>query len=105
MFGDPPEADRTPIFSEIFYKHGVTDGRYKLIRDEGTGDVRLYDLASDPHEKRNLVGKRPELVHHFTKLLRQRRAEAREREADYEVDEQMREMLRELGYTDDAPAN
>jgi arylsulfatase len=76
--GTPPE--RTPVFSEIDYgiwdyRSGeryvmVRDGRYKMmlyreprdsIKYKGTDDRVLFDLASDPHERKNLASL-PELV-------------------------------------------
>ena len=37
----------------------MTDGRYKLIRYPCIDRVRLFDLASDPHERHDLA-QRPE---------------------------------------------
>lgn len=36
----------------------ATDGLLKLIEDLATGEVRLYDLAADPGETRDLLAAR-----------------------------------------------
>lgn len=62
--GQPP---RGPVFWH--YPHygnqggfpggALRDGFWKLIERYETGDVELYDLASDPGERTNLAGKEP----------------------------------------------
>ena len=98
---DPPPMDTAPIFSEIFKKHSVTQGRFKLMRDEETGEVALYDLDRDPRETRDLSGTKPRAYERLTRLLLERRKTRRAPAATYETDPAMREQLRELGYTDD----
>jgi len=36
------------------------DGRYKLIREDGTGSTRLYDLKTDPGEQRDIAAEQPD---------------------------------------------
>ncbi len=48
----------------------VRVGRYKLIRRApGLGEPELYDLATDPHETRNLVDLAPEVVRRLSLRL------------------------------------
>jgi arylsulfatase A-like enzyme len=52
----------------------VRNGRWKLISpaaDAPGGQAELYDLASDPGERTNLAGRRPEKVKELMALLRQ----------------------------------
>ena len=53
--------------------HGVRKGKWKLIlpdrkrfhgyiKDKGSRDIELYDLAADIGEKENVAGQRPEIV-------------------------------------------
>ena len=97
----PPPMDAAPIFSEIFNKHAVTQGRYKLMRDEETGKAALYDLQEDPKETRDLSRTKTGVSNRLAKLLRERRRTRRPPTVTYETDPAMREQLRQLGYTDD----
>jgi len=83
----------------------VTDGQSKLIW-ASDGKHELYDLARDPAEERNLVG-RPERaaeVQRLTGLLERHYGGALESAApgpapaDESIDEQTRQELRSLGY-------
>ena len=47
----------------------VTDGRWKLLRDGESGTARLYDLAADPGETRDLVAAHPEVVRRLAEAL------------------------------------
>jgi len=68
-YSEPPT--NTPVFSEVDYidnergfkgahLKAMVDGDYKLIRDDLTGDLQLYDLANDPGERNDLAGVQPE---------------------------------------------
>ncbi|MFO7927793.1 MAG: sulfatase [Halobacteriota archaeon] len=46
-----------------------TSPPWKLIRNEETGSVELYDLDDDPHERTNRADDRPELVSELTGTL------------------------------------
>jgi sulfatase-like protein/HEAT repeat protein/PBS lyase HEAT-like repeat-containing protein len=53
-------ADRLPpAFSELEDKRMVVLGRDKLLCDLRAGFCAYYDLAADPHERRNLADERP----------------------------------------------
>lgn len=39
---------------------GSFDGRYKVIRREGTGAIEVYDVQADPFEQDDLAGKDPD---------------------------------------------
>ncbi|RMG52460.1 MAG: hypothetical protein D6723_08700 [Acidobacteria bacterium] len=64
LFAAPGER---PIFSETprnlpeppFYAWAMIDGRWKLLYDLVGHTFELYDLASDPGERRNLIEHRP----------------------------------------------
>jgi arylsulfatase A-like enzyme len=47
----------------------VGDGRYRLLR--GAKNVQLFDVQSDPNEKRNLAAAQPEVVERLEVLLRE----------------------------------
>jgi len=46
----------------------VRDERWKLIAYPRIGYLQLFDLQSDPHETRNVIG-RPENAPHVARLL------------------------------------
>ncbi|HEY3353423.1 MAG TPA: sulfatase-like hydrolase/transferase [Polyangia bacterium] len=50
----PPDA-APPAFGAIEQKKMVVHGTHKLICDLQRGFCELYDLATDPHERRNLI--------------------------------------------------
>jgi arylsulfatase A-like enzyme len=78
-------------------KLGVRRGRWKYIeaRDEGTAE--LYDLETDPDERRNLAERRPHPRAALAKVLRRWQA-ATARPALPRVDPEAEERLRALGY-------
>jgi arylsulfatase A-like enzyme len=73
-------------------------GNWKYHLDPTSGAQRLYDLATDPGEARDLAAERPELVRalaHELALLLQRRVSGGETAPLTEAD---LEVLRMLGY-------
>ena len=44
---------------------GLRDGRWKLIVDEESGRAQLYDLETDPGERVDLAGARPDVVDRY----------------------------------------
>ncbi|HEY3353950.1 MAG TPA: sulfatase-like hydrolase/transferase [Polyangia bacterium] len=62
--GDPPAPPEAlpAAFGEVEQKKMVVRWPHKLVCDLGRGFCELYDLTSDPAEKRNLVDARPDLV-------------------------------------------
>ena len=58
---------RTPFFGGA-----LIDGRYKLAFVLFNRSLALYDMAADPGERQNLIGRRPELGAQMTTLLRQK---------------------------------
>ena len=67
-------------------------GSYPIDRTE------LYDLASDPGERRNLAGQHPEKVAELRDRIRERFAGSIDRAVPQEVPEDLKEELRALGY-------
>jgi arylsulfatase A-like enzyme len=57
--GNPAGARDALLLAIGATQRAVTDGRYKLIRYPRIDRVRLFDLASDPHERYDLA-QRPE---------------------------------------------
>lgn len=81
-------------------------GDEKLIRNDETGDVALYDLSSDPGETRDLASERPGRVAALVEMLDTRLAAARSAGHVTPVvapDAGLREQLRALGYLEGAP--
>lgn len=104
--GPPP---REPVFFEVDFtrpevrKKGIRDGRYKLIRDDATGAVELYDLERDPGERDDLAASHPELVERYAARLDAHRARVEaHRRAPVPVEFSPREVraLRALGYVE-----
>jgi arylsulfatase A-like enzyme len=98
-----PATERAaePVFSEILWTESVVDGDDKLVLDRRQRRATLYDLASDPGETRDISRKRAAARARLTRLIRERGAQLRRPEpAVREIDPEMRERLRQLGYTE-----
>ena len=97
--------DATPILAGRWRM--ARDERWKLIRIPESKRVRweLYDLASDPHETRNVAARRPQEVRRLRRHLEQWIAgipaePVAGREMTAEEIDAVRERLRSLGYID-----
>jgi arylsulfatase A-like enzyme len=51
-----PAASRGPVFAEIERKKMVIEGTHKLICDLESDACAVYDLSSDPGERKNRIG-------------------------------------------------
>ena len=102
LFGDPAQSTAGPVFSEILWKQGVVEGRYKLVLDTQRERIEVYDLFADPNEMRNLAGHMPKLSERLEGLIRQQTKLRRPAEGTPQrIDDAMRERLRGLGYTEE----
>jgi arylsulfatase A-like enzyme len=115
--GDPGPED-VPVFLEVDYlgveigipglkttrKKGVVLGDLKLVRDDRSGEIELYDLASDPLERRDLAEERPERARELLAVLERHLAalsgRARAAEETAFTPEELSD-LRDLGYAGD----
>lgn len=79
--GFPKELDGKNIFSsldsvtparDLFWRSGynkaVRSGKWKLVKDDMSGNVVLYDLSSDKNERIDLSAERPETVDSLIQL-------------------------------------
>ncbi len=110
------ETDLAPavIFAEVDYhpgdlellikrthKKAILADRFKLIRDDETGTVEVYDLEGDPGERENLAPTRPELVDRLLPMLRSALEGAAEGAVEggvRKLSEEEVKRLRSLGY-------
>jgi arylsulfatase A-like enzyme len=79
----------------------VQTDRYKLVSSLFPSYTRLYDLASDPQEERDVSGDWPDVVRELTTLGDRHRAQTSplpDATAPREVDADTVERLRDLGY-------
>jgi len=78
-------------------------GDYKLIRNQATGETRVFDLAADPGERANLADRRPDLARRLTEALGERMGDAQQaglfEPAGQPPSKETRALLRSLGYT------
>ena len=114
-----PSAVHRPVHAELNYAprawkerpatgnapwlRTVIDGRHKLVLDSSRDTALLFDLATDPHETRNLAKTKPEHVARLRKLIREaenRPHERRLRSTSTGLSEAEKETLRQLGYGD-----
>jgi len=90
------------------HKKAIVLGDEKLVRDDTTGVIELYDLARDPGETRDLSGARRERVRALGERLDRALAEARAGRHEARPlapDTAAREELRALGYLEGEPAD
>jgi len=83
------------------FKKAVIDGDWKLIQDDLTRTVELYDLKSDAAERRDLSSSRPEVVQRLVGTLERHLARGSAPEADPRrptLSPAEIEQLRILGY-------
>lgn len=94
--GELSEAERESY--EPGLKFAVVEPRWKFVH-RTEGEDELFDLASDPHELENLVGRRSDEAERLGKQLRERidALGAQRRDAE-SVDDETIEQLRALGY-------
>ncbi|UCG33872.1 MAG: sulfatase-like hydrolase/transferase [Phycisphaerales bacterium] len=83
----------------------AVDGRYKYIR-ASDGQDELFDLAADPGETRNLIGELPEIAaslrHDLDDWLGRVPAyEATGTRTGQDLEPELRDALRDLGYIDE----
>jgi arylsulfatase A-like enzyme len=109
LMSDAGSAGSDTVFLEVDFgfdaeairKKAVVSGALKLIRDDPTGELELYDLSRDPHERNDLVGLRSELVDRLVPVLDAEIARSQAIALDPEettFSEEELERLRSLGY-------
>lgn len=83
----------------------IVRGPYKLIVNEDSGAVELYDLDADPAESKDLAGDRPEVVRLLREALDEQderaRREGTRQAGGKELTEEERRQLEALGYAGD----
>lgn len=98
--GDPAAAD-VPSYAAQSALRAVVRGKDKLVYDLERDEARLFDLATDPGEKRDLAHERPAELRALEEHLLARVA-ATEGEGDTKraakMSRQVQERLRALGY-------
>jgi arylsulfatase A-like enzyme len=111
MRGEVPTSSPL-LFAEVDYlpdkkvertarKRALIGERFKLIRDNDTGTLELYDLERDPGETRDLAEARPDVVARLLPILEERIRLAEAGSIDAPVrtlsEEEIR-LLESLGY-------
>jgi arylsulfatase A-like enzyme len=97
---EPPAPQ--PLFSELKGERAIIEGDYKLILETKRRRARLYDLVADPAERRDIAETEPRIRRRLARLYALRAERVQRREASrYELDEEQRELLRDLGYLDE----
>jgi arylsulfatase A-like enzyme len=94
------EVDR----SEVSKSATLRDGRYKYMRHFVQDWERLFDLETDPEEKRDLAASKPELLAALRERIREAYEELEKRGGEAPtraLDEDEVDRLRALGYVDD----
>jgi len=100
--------------SHVPQKMTINFGKYKLILNKefsredlrfflspppSIPSVELYDLAQDPHEKRNIAAEKRDLVAQLTSQVEKIYQQARKkREEKVKIDEELKRELKALGY-------
>lgn len=86
---------------EGFHANSLVAGREKLIEDVSNGRYRLYDLAADPRERRDLAPTNPERVEALSSALRSLVGEAVARGARFPKDAPLEHSPEDLQHLDD----
>jgi len=92
-----------PALSEIVgSQYAVRDGGFKYVLSDA-GEGQLFDLTTDPHERRNIAAEQPHRVQAFRAVLERLIADANQRVGNIRrerrpVDPLIVERLRSLGY-------
>lgn len=101
------EVDQVPIKESRWqpetHQKAVVVGHLKLIRDDPTGRLELYDLKSDPGETSDIAAANPDLVRRLQALLEQRIALSRAPGTGQlagDLPEEDLQRLEALGYID-----
>lgn len=95
-----------PVFAEGPAVEGssacIIEGNLKLILNDTTDSLELYDLHADPDERANLAGRQPaqaqQLAMRLNQILEQTEPAARDRPEEFEVSAAVEKRLRDLGY-------
>jgi arylsulfatase len=102
------EVDFIPIHADYWvkrtHKKALITERFKLIRDDPTARLELYDLRDDPGEQRDVAAARPGLVSELLPALEEAVANSRGRSMsviEAPLSEERLEQLRSLGYVGD----
>ena len=83
LIGEPVETNRVPMIHHgVNGRFAIRDGKWKLVMEKGKHKRELYDLESDPREKRNVIEKHPSvtnsLVDQISQIIRNGRSTAGE---------------------------
>ena len=54
------------------HKRAIATRRFKLIRDDVSGKIELYDLTRDPHERQDVADRLPDVVESLLRELERR---------------------------------
>ena len=76
----------------------VRQGKYKLVLDPSSGTVKLFDLAVDPHETKDVASAHPEVVGVLRGELERFRKRPQDGEAAEPMSKEDLEKLQGLGY-------
>jgi arylsulfatase A-like enzyme len=85
------------------FKKAIVVGELKLIRDDLTGAIEIYDLSADPQERNDLAARHPELQKELLPLLERaiRHSGSAPMDAlEVEFSSEEIEALRTLGYVE-----
>ena len=103
----PPPAKNRYLFAEADHSNQIPDqyrmvrhANYKLIVDRHSGVARLYDVAADPEERRDVGGKHPGRVREHRAALRAFESEPKAAGGSLDLSREDLEALRELGYAE-----
>jgi arylsulfatase A-like enzyme len=80
-------------------RYAIRTSEWKYIWSESEDDL-LFDLKSDPGEKQNVVNDHPTVVKDLRSRIEEHRKRVRrtEEDADVDMDEEVKQRLRRLGY-------
>jgi arylsulfatase A-like enzyme len=78
----------------------IRQGRWKLIADMASGGRKLFDVAADPGERRNLRKREPQMASRLESVLAAHYAAGSTSAPRREIPEDLERRLRSLGYVE-----
>ena len=70
LLGQSPSSDRAPIIHHsIGGDFAIRDGQWKLVMETGKKERELYNIESDPSEKKDVIDQHPDIANQLVEKI------------------------------------